>query len=56
VTPLDKPLVGSSILKTFDINQCLTEACAECTGSYSGLGIKVRCKCDCHNGSRRMSK
>jgi hypothetical protein len=50
VAPLVDLIVDSNILKSFDINQCLTKTCDECTGSYSGLGIKVRCRCSCHKG------
>jgi hypothetical protein len=50
VAPLVDLLVDSNLLKTFDIYECLTKTCDECTGSYSGIGIKVRCRCSCHNG------
>ena len=48
VNPLGKLTEDTKLLKpTFDIYECLSP-CGQCTGSYSGLGMKVRCLCDCH--------
>ena len=43
-----KLIEDSDRFNRFDIYECLTETCTECTGFYSGLGIKVRCLCPCH--------
>jgi hypothetical protein len=47
VTPMAELLEDSVKFKhSFDIYECLCP-CEECTGSYSGAGIKVRCMCSC---------
>ncbi len=52
LTPMAKSLIDSNILKhNFDIYECPTSNCKECTGSYSGLGMKCRCLCSCHKPS-----
>jgi hypothetical protein len=48
-TPLDRNvLVESNFLKlSFDVYECLCP-CNECSRSYSGAGLKVRCLGPCH--------
>jgi len=48
-TPVDRNvLVESNFLKlSFDVYECLCP-CNECSGSYSGAGLKVRASGPCH--------
>lgn len=56
VNPLPRLLENTNILKhSFDIYECLSP-CSECSGRYSGLGMKVRCRCDCHRKQKPVPK
>jgi hypothetical protein len=44
----------TTLFKDLDIYECLSP-CNECTGSYSGLGMKVRCLCNCHSKQSERS-
>jgi hypothetical protein len=49
VNPLVLIIEDSELLKrSFDIYECLCP-CNECTGWYSGLGLRFRCLCYCHH-------
>lgn len=46
--PLAMIVRQSGLIKlNFEVYECLSP-CTECRGSYSGLGMKVHCRCDCH--------